>query len=150
MVLRGMDSVRISREVASLKQGKQLDLYLPARTECTEPGCGLDAFGQPRDITCSSCDGKGYTEILNRATVWVRLSYLRTPVHEYSIITTGIKGPILLGADIADRHVFEKARDTEGAYGLIDSRKLRVNEVHIADVEESAGLVVDCAWTRSE
>lgn len=107
-----------------------MQTYIPTRTACTQPGCGIDAAGEPLDVTCAVCDGLGYT------LTWVvqeldgRVADIALVTQIFVSITPGIKvGDKLLIVNEADAAVLQAVRDDDWAYIVTDGDYWRPESV---------------------
>lgn len=107
---------------------ERMQTYIPTRTVCTHCG-GVDANGEPLDITCAFCDD-GYTRTWVVQELEGRIADIALVTQIFVSITPGIKvGDKLLIVNEADADVLKAVRDDDEAYIAADGDYWRPESV---------------------
>jgi hypothetical protein len=142
-MISGLGRAKIKEFIHALHTDR-VSVYIPAYTNCTAEGCGFDAVSRSaKNQACTTCLGKGRTIVWRHTYLAVRASWTDVGRPRYGgVVTTADLGDATLAVRHEHKGLFEQARDAEGAYVLLDERKLRVMSVDVNRVEGVTSVVV--------
>lgn len=130
----------------------RIELHIPQYVACPADGCGYDdVLGMAIDQNCLICQGKG--RIRNEAVgaLMVRVAWLDHQQHGvYMNMPTGETADVELQAHLEDLYLFERVRSTEGAYILVDGKRLTIKSLTLNRVQGLTSLDVRCAMTNQD
>lgn len=108
--------------------------YIPTKTVCTQPGCGVDAQGEPLDVSCTVCT-LGYVIAWTIQELDARIADVALVTQLFVSITPGVKvGDKMLTVSEADSAVLLAVRDDDEAYIEADSDYWRPMSVQLSQV----------------
>lgn len=130
----------------------RIELHIPQYVECPAEGCGYDdTLGTAIDQNCLICEGRG--RIRNEAvgSLMVRVAWLDHQQHGvYMNMPTGETADVEMQARLEDFYLFERVRSTEGAYILVDGKRLTIKSLTPNRVQGLTSLDVRCAMTNQD
>lgn len=125
-------------------------LYKPDWRECTATGCGFDAKSRSaKNPSCVACEGRGRTAVWATSRIkaivsWTDVGRPRFGGH----VTTGELGDLWFETRLAWHEVLDSIRKSEGAYVLVDDKKLRIVSLDYNRVEGRTSVVARCEIVR--
>ncbi len=130
----------------------RIELHIPQYVDCPAEGCGYDGvLGTAIDQNCQICQGKGRIRNEAVAVLMVRVAWLDHQRHGvYMNMPTGETADVELQARLEDFYLFERVRSTEGAYVLVDGKRLTIKSLTPNRVQGLTSLDVRCAMTNQD
>ena len=125
---------------------RSISVHIPISTVCTETGCGWDEFTQGGlNPACTACNGTGLLTTWHIAYTRCRLSWLDPArINVYQGIVPGEAGDVLIQGFLYDLKLYQRVKDTDGAYILVDDQRVKPNPVAQNQVEGKTTLDVRC------
>lgn len=143
------------RSVVSDMQTDTVYLFVPWRTECTEPGCGPNvAQGGGLDPSCAVCNGSGWTEVIMPSVLKCRVRWWYGPDANYasqSGFPSGEMGDLALSFNPSYQSLLEAAHSNSKSYFEVDGYRAKIHSIvasRLGGVVTS--LDVQCNLSREE
>jgi len=120
--------------------------YIPHTSKCGATGCGYDSFtASAINPACLECNGRGLVYNWHQVSLHVRPNWI-DPAHNnvFAGVITADIGDAQFQAKIRDKALWEKIRDTEHAYVLMDGKKLHPESIADNSVEGLTTIDIRC------
>lgn len=149
MLQPSISHIYVRREVQDFQRqrSQRVSIHIPSRTNC--PDCGFDEFTQSgKDVACTTCNGTG------KVTTWyvshssARVMWIDPAAPVWGTMASGPVGDVWLSVPLEYEDMYDKVKDTDGAYILIDGRTVKPVSIDANVVEGKSSLDVRCEITR--
>jgi hypothetical protein len=138
--------------VERIASTSQIELRIPQYEECPAPGCGYDSvLGSAKDQNCLICEGRGRIRNEAIAVLMGRVAWLdHRQQGVYMSMPTGETADVEVQIGIQYEGLFYRVLNTEGAYVLIDGKRLTIKSITPNRVEGKTSLDVRLAMTNPD
>lgn len=151
-VFSPFQNLNMKRAIESILPTARIELHVPQYVPCPADGCGYDdVLGTAIDQNCLICQGKGRIRNEAVAVLMVRVAWLDHRQHGvYMNMPIGETADVELQARLDDLYLFDKVRSVEGAYILVDGKRLTIKSLTPNRVQGLTSLDVRCAITNQD
>lgn len=145
MLQPSTDHLHIRREVQDFmrQRSQRVSIHIPSRTNCDV--CGFDEFTQSAtDVACTTCQGTG------KITTWyvshssARVMWIDPAAPVWGTMSSGPVGDVWLSVPYEYESMYDKVKDTDGAYILVDGKTAKPISIDPNIVEGVSSLDVRC------
>ena len=145
MLQPATNQIHVRREVQDFmrQRSQRVSVHIPSRTNC--PDCGFDEFAQSgTDVACETCEGTG------KVTTWyvshssARVMWIDPAAPVWGTMASGPVGDVWLSVPYEYESMFDKVKDTDGAYILVNNRTAKPISIDTNIVEGVSSLDVRC------
>lgn len=142
----------IRQTVERIAATSQIELRIPRYEECSAPGCGYDdVLGSAKDQNCLICEGRGRIRNEAVAAIMGRVAWLdHRQQGVYMSMPTGETADVEVQIGLQYEGLFYQVLKTEGAYVLIDGKRLTIKSITPNRVEGKTSLDVRLAMTNPD
>jgi len=142
----------IRQAIEHIAATSPMELHIPQYEECSAPGCGYDeVLGSAKDQNCLVCEGRGRIRNEAVASLMGRVAWLdHRQQGVYMSMPTGETADVEVQIGIQYEGLFYRVLNTEGAYVLIDGKRLTIKSITPNRVEGKTSLDVRLATTNPD
>lgn len=145
-------NLAMRQTVQGIASTSQIELRIPQYEECSAPGCGYDSvLGSAKDQNCLICEGRGRVRNEAVAVLMVRVAWLdHRQQGVYMSMPTGETADVEIQVGLQYEDLFYRVLKTEGAYVLVDGKRLTIKSITPNRVEGKTSLDVRLAMTNPD
>lgn len=149
MLQSSISQIHVRREVQDFQRQRtqRVIIYVPSKTNC--PDCGWDEFTQSgKDVACTTCNGTGKVTTWYKSHSSARVMWIDPAAPVWGAMASGPVGDVWLSVPLEYESLYDKVKDTDDAYILVDGKTVKPISIDPNRVEGKSSLDVRCEVTN--
>ncbi len=145
MLQSSISQLHVRKEVNHFmrQRSQRVVIYIPLKTDC--PDCGWDEFTQSaKDVSCTTCGGGGKVITWYKSRSSARVMWIDPSSPIWGTMASGPVGDVWLSVPLSYESLYERVKDTDDAYILVDSKTVKPISIDANRVEGKSSLDVRC------
>lgn len=145
MIQPSISHTHVRREVQNFmrQRTQRVSIHIPSKTDC--PDCGFDEFTQSgKDVACTTCKGAGKVTTWHKSHSSARVMWIDPAAPRWGTMASGPVGDAWLSVPLEYESLYNKVKDTDDAYILVDGKKVKPISIDANRVEGKSSLDVRC------
>ena len=145
MLQSSISQIHVRREVQDFmrQRSQRVIILIPSKTDC--PDCGFDEFTQSgKDVACTTCNGTGKVTTWYSSHSSARVMWIDPAAPVWGRMASGPVGDVWLSVPLEYESLYDKVKDTDDAYILVDGKTVKPISIDANRVEGKSSLDVRC------